>query len=795
MERGLKNYIDSIQSDVAALVYSDGEGASFEDKFTEYCIEILDNIGKSEGGRVLSYINPDSQGRIDWKINGYCLKDEFKDDSNKVYFETLDLFITYFNKSSYEYNISKEDFNKSINQIKKFLNAALKGHIDYIDPSQTELNQLLKIITKQKSNFDRINIYLLINGNSNHDLEKITIKGFEDLDVFVHVWDIPRFYKLSESTSNREPIEIEFKDLLSNNQLGIQCLKMPNINELYECYLAILPGEVLSKLYKEYSNELLESNVRAFLGQTGKFNKGIRDTIREKPQMFLPYNNGITATAENVETVFNNNQLYLTKLLDFQIVNGGQTTASLFHTQKKFKDADLSNVFVQMKLTVIKDVEQKNIEVPNIARYANSQNKVSELDLSSNNPYFVQIESLSRKKYVIDPENRNMSTIWYFERVNGQYKESLNKLTTPVQQRKFKEQNPTSQKFVKSDIAKFINIWELEPYFVSQGAQKNFIHYTKKINELVKKNKLPGDNFYKKLIANAILFKITDKLFGRKNVDAIGDTNLKSFTVAYTLSYFHFKTENRIDLWKIYDDQKISNDLENELKNLLILVYDHLVNSSNNTLLSEYAKRESSWKLLKEQNFSIDLRSLSEYLISESLVQEREKEIEVVKNDSEDSIFQVSKILSLGNVFWNGLYIYSNTNEDLKPHSVDILELSSKIKNAKNLNNSNINLGKRVLEMIDNGKISIDQIKSLSTQQEIELIDYKEVFDRLKRIDKNKWKSIIELGEKTKIFEKNELFNIKSISNSLMKNERVKEVNLIECFKSLGKVKRFGIEI
>ena len=795
MERGLKNYIDSIQSDVAALVYSDGEGASFEDKFTEYCIEILDNIGKSEGARVLSYINPDSQGRIDWKINGYCLKDEFKDDSNKVYFETLDLFVTYFNKSSYDYNISKDDFNKSINQIKKFLNAALKGHIDYIDPSQTELNQLLKIITKQKSNFDRINIYLLINGNSNHDLEKITIKGFEDLDVFVHVWDIPRFYKLSESTSNREPIEIEFKDLLSNNQLGIQCLKMPNINELYECYLAILPGEVLSKLYKEYSNELLESNVRAFLGQTGKFNKGIRDTIREKPQMFLPYNNGITATAENVETVFNNNQLYLTKLLDFQIVNGGQTTASLFHTQKKFKDADLSNVFVQMKLTVIKDVEQKNIEVPNIARYANSQNKVSELDLSSNNPYFVQIESLSRKKYVIDPENRNMSTIWYFERVNGQYKESLNKLTTPVQQRKFKEQNPTNQKFVKSDIAKFINIWELEPYFVSQGAQKNFIHYTKKINELVKKNKLPGDNFYKKLISNAILFKITDKLFGRKNVDAIGDTNLKSFTVAYTLSYFHFKTENRIDLWKIYDDQKISNDLENELKNLLILVYNHLVNSSNNTLLSEYAKRESSWKLLKEQNFSIDLRSLSEYLISENLVQEREKEIEVVKNDSEDSIYQVSKILALGNVFWNGLYIYSNSNEDLKTYSVDILELSSKIKNAKNLNNSNINLGKRILDMIDNNSISVDYVKSLSTQQEVEIIDYKEVFDRLKRFDKNKWKSIIELGEKTNLFEKNELFNIKSVSNSILKNERVREVNLIQCFKSLEKVKRFGIEI
>ena len=123
-------------------------------------------------------------------------------------------------------------------------------------------------------------------------------------------------------------------------------------------------GEILAKLYKEYSNELLESNVRAFLGQAGKFNKGIRDTIRNKPQMFLPYNNGITATAENVETKMIDNQLVITSLNDFQIVNGGQTTASLYHTQKKFKDVDLSKIFVQMKLTVIKDKEQKTLKYP-----------------------------------------------------------------------------------------------------------------------------------------------------------------------------------------------------------------------------------------------------------------------------------------------------------------------------------------------------------------------------------------------------------------------------------------------
>ncbi|MBQ0907680.1 AIPR family protein [Flavobacterium sp. F-328] len=794
MERGLKNYIEAIQSDVAALVYSDGEGASFEDKFTEHCIEILDNIGKSEGARVLSYINPDSLGRIDWKINGYCLKDEFKDDTNKVHFETLDLFITHFNKTSYDYNIQKDEFTKSINQIKKFLNAALKGHIDYIDPAQTELNQLLKIILKQKSTFDRINIFFLINGNSNHDLEKIIIKGFENLDVFVHVWDIPRFYKLSESSSNREPIEIEFKELSASNQHGIQCLKMPNINELYECYLAILPGEILSKLYKEFSNELLESNVRAFLGQTGKFNKGIRDTIREKPQMFLPYNNGITATAENVETQLIDNQLYLTKLLDFQIVNGGQTTASLFHTQKKFKDADLSKVFVQMKLTVIKDVNQKNVEVPNIARFANSQNKVSELDLSSNNPYFVQIEALSRKKYVIDPENRNMSTLWYFERVNGQYKESLNKLTTSVQQRKFKEQSPTNQKFVKSDVAKYINIWELEPHFVSQGAQKNFIHYTKKINELVKKNKLPGENFYKKLIANAILFKAVDKLFGRKNIDAIGDTNLKSFTVAYTLSYFHHLTENKVDLWKIYEEQRVDSNVLIELQKLIVFVYDQLVKSSNNTLISEYAKRESSWKLLKEQTYQLTFENCLNCFIDKEQQVLREIETVEIENKSENNLIITNKILGFGNRFWDGASKWVLLIDEIKDLSIDCWEIANKIKRSKNLNSRDISIASKILSYIEEHNSNIESIKSQSNELEIEIINVKIIFDRLNLISKNDWSKILALGEQTKVFDNLELLNIKSVQKSILKNETIKEINLIKAFESLKKLKKYKID-
>ncbi len=791
MERALQSYIEELKSDVASLVYSDGEGASFEDKFTEYCIEVFESIGKSEGARVLSYIHPNSQGGIDWKINGYCLKDLFNDENNKASFETLDLFITYYKTDSYEYNITKDEYTKSLNQIKRFINSALKRHIDYIDKSHAELYELIKIIGKQGKEFDRINVYFLINGFSNHEKEKILIN---DIDVFVHTWDISRLFKINESNSTHEPIEIDIKKFTENGD-GLQCLKVPEIDDLYDCYLAIIPGEVLAKLYKEYSNELLESNVRAFLGQAGKFNKGIRDTIRNKPQMFLPYNNGITTTAESVVTEIVDNQLVISRLNDFQIVNGGQTTASLYHTQKKFKDADLSKIFVQMKLTVIKDKEQKIKEVPNISRFANSQNKVSELDLTSNNLYFIQIENLSRKKYVINPENRSQSRLWYFERTNGQYRETLNK-QTHTHQRVFKEQNPPQLKFVKSDVAKFINLWELEPNHVSQGSQKNFIFFMKKINELVSKNKLPGENFYRKLIANAIIFKIIDKLFGRKNADAIGDTNLKSFAVAYTVSYFHFLTNNRLDLWKIYADQETDDNLNNHFKQLLVFVYEHLVLSAKNSLISEYAKRDSSWNNLKSTRYSENLiEILKEYLISEEEKKHRENEREVDANNLEDTIFQISEIQKMGLKFWDGFLTYLDKNR-IEGFDFSLsFDLLKKIKEHKNLTPREISFGKKVLNYIYVNPSLTDKIRLLSNIDENEVVEIKFVYDKLLLLSKDEWKRIIDLATQTKVFDNLELENIKSVFNNITKKENIKEQASIKAFESIKKLKKFGIQI
>ncbi len=791
MQTALKNYIEEITSEIASMVYSEGEGASFEDKFTEYCIEVLESIGKSEGARVLSYVHPNNQGGIDWKINGYCLKDEFKDENNKTYYTTLDLFTTYYKTNIYQYNITKDEYTKSLNQIKRFINAALKGHIDYLDQSHTELNGLVKVIQKQGKDLDRINVYFLINGFSSHDKERIEIN---DIDVFVHTWDILRLFKINESNSVHEPIKIDFESFTENVK-GLQCLSVPNIDEMYDCYLAVVPGEILARLYKEFSNELLESNVRAFLGQAGKFNKGIRDTIRNKPQMFLPYNNGITATAESVETKLIDNQLFITKLNDFQIVNGGQTTASLYHTQKKFKDVDLSKIFVQMKLTVIKDKEQKNIEVPNISRFANSQNKVSELDLSSNNPYFIQIENLSRKKYVVNPENKNQSRLWFFERTNGQYRETLNKLS-PSEQKKFKELNPSQLKFVKSDVAKFINGWELEPHFVAQGSQKNFIHYTKKITDLVSKNKLPSENFYRKLIANAILFKTIDQLFGRKGVNAIGDTSLKALSVAYTVSYFHYLTNNRIDLWKIYEEQKTDDFLNTHLSKLLAFVYNHIITEASGSLISEYAKSVASWEKLKNTKYSENLISvLNDYLISEKEKEQRENEKEIDTNDIENTVFLIANIQKLGLRFWDGFKIYIDTKKLSEFDYHTAFDLLKKLKEQKDLNSKEISFGSKVLEYIQSNPNLISEIKALSKLEESEVIDIKIIYDKLVLISEDNWRRMIDLASQTKALDNLELANLKTVQTTLKKKSKPREQALIKAYNSVKKLAKFGIAI
>lgn len=780
----LELFIQNLFHEIQSLVYSDENGDSKENKFTEYVMEILTEAGETEGVRVCQYIKENKFENIEFKINGYALEEGY---------ENIDIFISHYRDVNELYRMPKVDFDKIIKWSTGFINAALKGYLNEIEPS-TEAYGLAKTLQKEKKNIIRINIFILCNGEIPHDPPtKFTLKNLDDILINFKVWDVERLHRLAQSTGNREPIEIDFEEMLGE---VLPCLEMPSKNDLYECYLSIVSGTVLSGLYRNYGTRLLESNVRAFLQQTGKINRGMRDTIRKEPHMFLPYNNGLATTAQEVKTKIDaNGQRVITSVKDFQIVNGGQTTASLFHTAKnKLFPVDLSKVFVQMKLTVIKDEEKKNETVPFISRYANSQNKVSELDLTSNSPFLQRIEELSQTTYAIDPEDKNKQTIWFFERVKGQYKEALNKEPTVSKQNAFKLKYPRNQLIIKSEVAKYTNVWNLYPYHVSKGSQKNYTSFMRDIEVKFKKEK-PSRIYWEDLVANAILFNTTDKLFGRKNQDPIGDTNIKSHTVGYCLSYFHYLTKNKLDLGKIWRTQIIDEKLQQELKRLLIKVY-HFLSNLDAALISEAAKSEKTWSLLKEtKDFSLNMDIIKPYLISEEDYKAR-YELNVDEVSETKRYETMEKITSLGLPFWDGLCLYMIRQDCLSAVEQNyVFNIKGKLSRNGNLTDIEIERGGLIIDKLNDQNIDFENIRKLSKVSEKELIDPIVIYNRLKLVDNETWKNVIGLGEKTGKLSFKEISVIKTVMLKLKKQENIDLKRLQIVNDALNKMKKFGIKI
>lgn len=756
----LNQYMQDLYHEVQSLVYSDEDGSSKEDKFTEYVMEQLAEAGETESIQLSPYVRENKLDNIQYKINGYGIEEGY---------ETLDIFITHFEDTNILFKVQKADFDKLIKWPIAFLTVAFNGIFSEIEPSTTA-HGLAELIFEKAKEIVRVNIFILSNGIISHDPPKnISMKKRENISIRYHIWDIERLHRLAQSKFNREPIEINFLETLHQ---PIPCLAMPSTNDLYECYLAIVPGSVLANLYKNHGTRLLESNVRAFLQQTGKINKGIRDTIKNEPFMFLPYNNGLATTAQEVTTKrLDDGQLVITGVKDFQIVNGGQTTASLFHTQKKYK-ADLSKVFVQMKLTVIKDEEKKNETVPFISRYANSQNKVSDLDLTSNSPFLQKIEELSRTTYAIDPSDSNKQTLWFFERVKGQYKESLGKEPTNSAKDAFKLKYPQKQVIIKPDIAKYFNIMNLLPYHVAKGAQKNYIQFLKDNGKEFKKN-MPGRVFWQDIVANAILFKTVDKLFGRKNDAAIGDTSVKSLTVAYTLSFIHHHTKKRLNLGMIWNTQTVPEDLVPELKKCLVFVYGFLENL-NAAMISEAAKSEKTWSsLLNSTDNPMNMTVVNKYLLSEDEFTARYKygETAAVEDLKHENL---RKITSLGPNFWDGLYQLNKESKILTEYQeLNVLMIRKALINAKVITDKLIVKGAEIIDLLLKEGKNMEVIANLSKIGKKESTDTSLLYESLSSLDDDQWRQIFSLGSQHRVFSLNEISVMKTVYQKIRHREAI----------------------
>lgn len=575
MEKEFVIFSHDLQQQIISNTDMDNQESSRESFFTQYMIECLIEDGTLSDGVVHYYRGHGV------KLNGY----EMSDDSDR-----LDLFITRYIGVAPPQSVYRSEVKTEIKRANNFFRKCINRN-SLFTSEMSEISDLVNRIHSVKDELTIVNVFYFTDGIVKKErFEDETVDGIR---ISYHVWDIERLYRSLSSGEVRESIEID----LTTFGKPVYCLPMIDKNSVYHTYLAILPGEILAKIYDEYGPRLLERNVRSFLQARGNVNKSIRDTIKNEPHMFLAYNNGISAVAKEVTTIeLSDGRIGISIIKDLQIVNGGQSTASIHNALKKDK-IRLEGLNLQFKLTVILDIENIDNIVPKISEYANNQNKIQNADFSANDPFHRMIEQLSRTIWAPSQKGMQEQTRWYYERARGQYMVDRGKDHTLSYKKRFDALHPKSQKFTKTDLAKYENTWNMLPYIVSRGAQKNFNDFTLRIYE---NGSFELDKVYfEKLIAKAIIFRKAEKI-----VQAQKYGGYRANIVTYTLSWigYNFPTINLLDVWK---EQDISSEFEQTIILVSRITYEHITAVPAGGNVTEWCKKKDCWDTFKKLSINI----------------------------------------------------------------------------------------------------------------------------------------------------------------------------------------------
>lgn len=686
--KDLLKYYQNLSQDIRATQLSEEDGGNSEQIFTQIAVNSLADAGETENVS-LAFDKKAVGTKNQHQINAYGISDNY---------ETVDLFITIFKGTDIIESISKSDIETAQKRISNFFNKCVsKEYVNEIEES-SEIFQLANTLANYqelKENLVRVNAIILTDGEYKGEFPKNQKIG--EYNVFYRVIDIRFLYKISEEA--RVPIEIDFNDF-DGEKFEIPCLPASTINPDYKAYIAIIPGTCLAKLYERYGARLLEQNVRSFLQFTGKINKGIRDTIRNEPHMFFAFNNGIAATADHIE--LDSTGHFVNKINNLQIVNGGQTTASIYNTAKKDR-ADISNIFVQVKFSIIEKREQYSEIVSRISRYSNTQNKVNDADFSANNPALVVFEKLSR--YILSPitAQSNMQTCWFFERARGQYKTMRTREGfTKVKQSAFDKKYPKNQVFSKVELAKYINAYQevyegkklvIAPHLVVLGNEKNYAQFI--ANNLPDSEKKINNAYFEDAIAKCILFKNVDKRYGIKP-NSIGE--MKQVVVPYTISLLNKITDNKLDLYKIWKNQTISPELSDFIYELMKQVNQFIVDTYAGQHYIEKAKKEECWELVKNHTWCFNLKDIKIDLIDEKNPPKRNTNINIAE---EELAQNKSAIKSIPPALWNEILQWGKDSEllDITKQTI-VSNIAYKLRQNKNIADEEYQKGVEVLDIV-----------------------------------------------------------------------------------------------
>lgn len=551
-------------------------------------------------------------------------------------------------------NLTFTEVRQAFNRLKNFfVQAATKSLADNLEESSFAYG-LAWSLKNEARTYGRVRLFLISNRRLSSRVDILENEQVDDWNISFHIWDIERLSRLQDV--ERASIIINFPEEFTQS---LPCLPAHLEANAYKSYLVVLPGNLLASLYGKYGSRLLELNVRTFLQVRGNVNKGIRKTILAEPNMFFAYNNGISATAEEIVTENRDGQEVLVSVKNLQIVNGGQTTASLYHAGRA--KADLSGIFVQMKLSeVLPELSDKI--VPKISEYSNTQNKVSAADFFSNHAFHVRLEEMSRRIWAPALDGSQRQSKWFYERARGQYAEAQAD-KTKAQKDAWQKEYPKNQLFTKTDLAKFDNVWDGFPVEVNLGAQKNFAAYAKRVSDTWDEDDTVfNDRYYKRAVARGIVFRALEALVSRQPWYQGGyRANIVAYTQALFIKYVH-EAKREVDWDGIWGKQGISANLSSVLVEIAEMVNTFITDTPEHVRnVTEWCKRRPCWEGLQKLDYNLPTSILQELPTN---LEEKAKQSEAIQQRKvDDGIGAQTFVVEKGGTYWLHLNTFCIENK------------------------------------------------------------------------------------------------------------------------------------
>ena len=594
--------------------------------------------------------------------------------------------------------LTKSNIEDLANRARAFIEGSISGITQESLEESEKAVELANFIKSIATEIERYRIFILSDLEKSDRIKTLDIDTIDSKQVQLKLWDISNLFELNVSKKGYDDIEI---NLESFGYTGLPCIRTSEKSAKisYDSYLCAIPGQLLSDLYAKYGSRLLDSNVRSFLRLTTKTNKNIRATILKEPEMFFAYNNGITTTATDIKIELKNDSLIIKGFTSLQIVNGGQTTVTLYTVGKSRDNPDLTKIYVPMKISVV-DREVAEEIVPKISRSANTQNKVSEADFFSNSPFHKTIQDHSRRTLAPQHNGTPFSTHWFYERTRGQYQQEIVRRSAS-EANKFKAENPKNQMFTKTDLAKYRLSYDMKPHIVSKGAQYALIEFSKTVDSehLERYNEL----YFKETVALAILFKYIEKMVPEQSWYQGG---YRAQIVTYSIAKLVAFAESMggvLDLMQIWNAQKIPQLMKEQLFYITAAVNESITQENEEANVAQWCKKEACWRKVEQTEIQ-PYPGFVKCLITKRKESFNQK---IARRDERNKhmMYGLIDVVNLGGLFFEDAYNWGIKHDMLDGFQKDLLKLATNVEHKRPSDRQAKEI-MNILEMLRNGGYS-----------------------------------------------------------------------------------------